>query len=172
MAPTSVSEMTMCLTNDNGILSARTTHHPESNEVVPDRGHAPRAARGPQDPGSDPVGAPAQDVGSTSRRSTRGMDSLRHIRTIPVPAPFPDIAYHVVEPPGVGLFLANRLDAPASILVITTHSLLMQSLHPHRTSALWCQPGQHTPIPPQWAGSSRSRFAPSAPARDRSDNMG
>ena len=139
-------------------LAAGTTHHPKPDVDAPALGPAPDAVRGPQAPGHVPVGAPAQDAESASIRSNRVMDSLRRIRAIPIPAPFLDIACHVVETPGVRLFLATGAGRARLAFSSTTHSPLTRSPHPHRTSALWCQPVQHIPIPPQSAGGSRSRL--------------
>src|SRR5262245_19218031 len=95
-------------------LAAGTTHHAKPDDDVPGPalGLEPEAVRGPQVPGPAPVSAPAPDAESARIRANRVMDSLRRKRAIPIPTPFVDIACHVVETPGVGLFLAYRMRVP------------------------------------------------------------
>ena len=70
--------------------------------VAPEAGRVPAAIRRPADPGVV-VPTPAPIHPGRAPRRTRG---IRHRtgRIIPIPilAPLPDIAVHVVQPPGIG----------------------------------------------------------------------
>ena len=66
--------------------------------------------RRPQVPRADaPRGAPAQHAAVTILRTDRINNCFSPICIVPIPAPLPDIATHIVEPPGIRGFLAGRL---------------------------------------------------------------
>ena len=56
-----------------------------------------------------PRGAPAQHAAVTILRTDRINDCFSPIRIVPIPAPLLDITTHIVEPPGIRGFLADRL---------------------------------------------------------------
>lgn len=77
---------------------------------VRDRGPVPEPARRAQEPGLAPIGAAAQHTGVSVVRPLRIGYIPGIVRMgIPIPAPFPHIAVHVVQTPGRRLFLGHRV---------------------------------------------------------------
>src|SRR5215475_5579792 len=94
----------------NSRLAARAAHTAKADVVEPAPGLVPDPVRRPQVPRVvEPRGAPAQHAAVTILRTDRINNCFSPIRIVPIPAPLPDIAAHIVEPPGIRSFLADRL---------------------------------------------------------------
>ena len=94
---------------------------PEPEKVVPDDGVVPEAVGRPAELGGVEPRAAAQDTGRASGVLDPGAAIIGCVFVIIVPVvldPFHYIPVHVVQPPGIGGFLRNRMCSLFSIASI------------------------------------------------------
>ena len=104
------------------------------------------------------VPAPASDHPGRARRGACRIDcSVCSIRPIPVLHPLPDIAMHVIEPPGVGLQLPHRVCLPSRIPVMPRIASELARLIPKAPAGR--RPGTRRILPLRFRGQAVRRPA-------------
>ena len=91
------------------LLARRTQGNTKAEGVADDRRGFPEAERRPALLGTAEPSAATDHAGRARRRPRRICYALARIVSVPIRTPFPHIPVHVVQPPRVGLFLADSV---------------------------------------------------------------
>jgi len=87
--------------------------HTEPDIVVEVDGSEPEPVGAASEPGIEVPGAAADHPSFPAAGATGVANGSRGIIPVPVLAPFPDIAVQVIQAPGIGTLLADRMDLAA-----------------------------------------------------------
>ena len=104
--------------NDSMVMLAdRTANATEPDEREPALGQVPEPGRRAQVPGlEDERTAAEHPPPDTQQRPMRIATAREQVVSLPpIPTPFPDVARHVEQSPGIGRFLANRVGLPSEL---------------------------------------------------------
>src|SRR3712207_677591 len=98
----------------------------EADVVDPEGGMTPAPYRGPAAPVLvEPTSAAEHSVGAV------------HLGVVDIPAPLPDVAQHVEQPPGVGLLAAHRVQSSLRVAA-DRKSTRLNSSHANISYAVFC----------------------------------